>query len=89
MTIKRGNTGAVTRKIGRSKLGVDLMYRLWDAHNSCWMSINSRSIWSSKLSVEKIREAQIKAGRDPATISVERVFVLIDPGVMKDASVPN
>lgn len=73
--VKQGTTKEVTRKIARSKYATDIMYRLWDAHNSCWMAINSRSIWSNKTSVEKIRQSQIEAGRDPATITVERVFV--------------
>lgn len=73
--IKQGTTKEVTRRIARSKYATDIMYRLWDAHNSCWITINSRSIWSNKTSVEKIRLAQIAAGRDPSTITVERVFV--------------
>lgn len=75
MAIKQGATNAVTRKIARSKYATDIMYRLWDAHNSCWITVNSRSIWSSKVSVEKIRESLITKGRDPTTIMVERVFV--------------
>lgn len=78
MAIKQGTTKEVTRKVARSKFGTDIMYRLWDNHNSCWITINSRSIWSSKTSVEKIRQNQIDAGRDPATITVERVFVSIN-----------
>lgn len=76
-TIKTGATNEVTRKIARSKFATDLMYRLWDAHNSCWLSVNSRTIWSSKNSVERIRDNLIAAGRDPSTITVERVFVEI------------
>lgn len=77
MAVKYGATNEVTRKIARSKYATDIMYRLWDSHNSCWLSVNSRTIWSSKTSVEKIRQNQIEAGRDPSTISVERVFVEI------------
>lgn len=75
MAIKHGTTNEVTRKIGRSKYATDIMYRLWDAHNSCWITVNSRSIWSSKRSVENIRTRMVTEGRDPATITVERVFV--------------
>lgn len=77
MVIKQGTTNEVTRRIKRSKMAIDIMYRLWDDHNYTWISVNSRTIWSSKSSVEKIRENLIKAGRDPSTISVERVFVEI------------
>jgi hypothetical protein len=75
--IKHGTTNEVTRKIARSKFATDIMYRLWDAHNHCWITSHSRSIWSSLTSVEKIRERLIDAGRDPSTITVERVFVEI------------
>jgi hypothetical protein len=75
MAIKHGATNQVTRKIGRSKYATDIMYRLWDSHNSCWITVNSRTIWSSKTSVEKIRESLVAKGRDPSTVSVERVFV--------------
>lgn len=77
MVIKKGATNEVTRKIARSKFATDIMYRLWDDYNSCWLSSNSRTIWSSKLSVEKIRDRFIEAGRDPSTLIVERVFVEI------------
>lgn len=77
MVIKRGNTNEVTRKIGRSKYGIDVMWRLWDEHNHVWITVNSRSIWSSKKSVEKIRDGLIAKGRNPDTISVERCFVEI------------
>lgn len=73
--VKHGTTNEVTRKIARSKYATDIMYRLWDSHNSCWVSVNSRTIWSSKTSLEKIRQSLINAGRDPATITIERVFV--------------
>lgn len=76
--IKRGNTNTVTRKIGRSKYATDIMYRLWDAHNSCWITVNSRSIWTSRNSVDKVRENLIAKGRDPNTITVERVFVDVE-----------
>ena len=75
MTIKYGATNEVTRRISRSKFATDVMYRLWDSYNSCWVVVNSRSIWSSKKSVEKIRANLIVTGRDPSTITVERVFV--------------
>lgn len=75
MAIKQGATNQVTRRIARSKYATDLMYRLWDEHNSCWVIVNSRSIWQSKTSVEKIRDSLIDKGRDPNTITVERVFV--------------
>jgi hypothetical protein len=59
----------------RSKFGVDIMYRLWDSHNSCWLARGSRTIWPTKSFVEKFREALIEEGRDADTVSVERVFV--------------
>ena len=74
-TIKRGTSNPVTKQIGRSKYAVDIMYRLWDSHNSCWVTVNSKSIWSIKRSVEKARDALIAKGRDPDTLSVERVWV--------------
>lgn len=67
----------IVRKISRSKFAADVMYRIWDSHNSTWVSINSRSIWSSRASVDKIRNNLIAAGRDPSTITVERVLVEI------------
>lgn len=69
------NTNAVTRMVGRSKYAVDVMWRLWDSHNSCWASVNSRSIWTSQMAVRRVRDNLISKGRDPATITVERVFV--------------
>ena len=69
---------AVTnRKIRRSKYAVDIMYRLWDEHNSCWVTVNSKSLWSLEHTPEKIRERMIEQGRNPETLSVERVFVTL------------
>jgi hypothetical protein len=65
------------RRITRSKYGTDIMYRLWDETNSCWIISNSRSIWSSQSSVEKVRDRLVTTGRDPTTLIVERVFVEI------------
>lgn len=75
MAVKQGTTNEVTRKIGRSKFATDIMYRLWDSYNSCWISSNSKSIWSTKALAEKVLAGLIKAGRDQDTISIERVFV--------------
>lgn len=73
--VKHGNTKEVTRKIARSKYATDVMFRLWDSHNSCWVSVNSRTVWSKRSSVDKIMANMVKAGRDPATLTVERVMV--------------
>ena len=69
------NTGITARKIGRSKYAVDIMFRLWDEHNSCWITMNSKSLWAQRNAVDKIRDKLIKDGRDPDTLTVERVFV--------------
>lgn len=72
---RNGATKEVTRRVARSKFATDVMFRLWDIHNSCWVSINSRTVWSKRSSVEKIRSNLIDAGRDPDTLTVERVMV--------------
>jgi len=73
--VKHGATKEVTRKIARSKYATDVMFRLWDAYNSCWVSINSRTVWSKRSSVDKIRTGLIAKGRDPDHLTVERVMV--------------
>lgn len=59
----------------RSKFAVDIMYRLWDEHHSCWVRHGTRSLWVLKTQVEKLRDKLIASGRNAAHLSVERVFV--------------
>lgn len=75
MAIKQGTTNAVTRKVARSKYATDVMYRVWDSYNSAWITVNSRSIWTSKTAVQKIIQSLVDKGRDPSTLELERVFV--------------
>lgn len=60
----------------RSKFATDVMHRLWDSARSCWVLYQGKSIWSMKATPEKYRERLIREeGRNPDTLSVERVFV--------------
>lgn len=76
--VKHGATKEVTRKIARSKYATDVMFRLWDVHNSCWVSFNSKTIWSKRSSVVKLRDGLIAKGRDPDSLTVERVMVEVN-----------
>lgn len=69
-----GKSHAINRG-KRSKFAVDLMYRLWDEYHSCWVAKGSKTIWPTKSFVEKFRLQLIEEGRDPDTLTVERVFV--------------
>lgn len=73
--IKHGNTGEVTRKIGRSMYAVDVMWRIWDSYNNVWISQSSRTIWASNKAATRVMDGLIAKGRDPATLAVKRVFV--------------
>jgi len=70
-------TAETTRKVARSKYGTDIMFRIWDSHNSTWVKVNGRSIWSSKGIVDRIIKGLIEKGRSPETLTRERVFVEI------------
>lgn len=60
----------------RSKFAVDLFYRVWDEARSCWIVNQGKSIWATKGGAERVRDLLINSeGRNPATLSVERVFV--------------
>ena len=72
---KSGATKEITRRIARSKYATDVMFRLWDAYNSCWVTVSSRTVWAKRSSVERIRDGLIVKGRDPNHLTVERVMV--------------
>lgn len=59
----------------RSKFGIDIMYRLWDSHRSCWAKSSGRTLWLMRQQVERIREQMIAAGRNPDHLTVEAVQV--------------
>lgn len=61
----------------RSKFATDLFYRLWDDANSRWIVHNGRSIWATRGVVENLIERLTNQGRNPATLSVERVHVKV------------
>jgi hypothetical protein len=68
-------TAAMTRKIGRSKYAVDVMFRIWDNYNHRWMAVNGKTIWASRARIILVREKLVEQGRDPDTLEVTRVFV--------------
>ncbi len=61
--------------MARSKFATDLMWRLWDSVREEWVSHNNRSIWALQSTPAKHRDRLIEEGRNPDTLTVERVFV--------------
>jgi hypothetical protein len=66
----------MTRTVSRSKFATDIFYRLWDETRSCWFMWQGRSIWGTRATPVAARERLIaEEGRNPDTLTVERVFV--------------
>lgn len=61
----------------RSKFATDLMFRLWDETRSQWVTHNSRSIWTTVGPVNTLRDRMVAEGRNPDTLTVERVTVKV------------
>lgn len=61
----------------RSKFATDLCFRLWDETHSRWVVHNGRSIWSTRGAVERLLDKMVAQGRNPATLSIERVHVKV------------
>ena len=59
----------------RSKFAMDIMFRLFDETHSRWVAHQGKNIWSARHTVEKLRERMVAEGRNPETLSIERVFV--------------
>jgi len=65
----------MSRTVSRSKFAVDLMHRLWDSARNCWVTHQGKTIWSTRATPDRIRDRLIAEGRNPDTLSVERVHV--------------
>lgn len=62
-------------KAKRSLHAADLMLRLWDTHNSTWIMKGSKTIWSQKKAVRKLRQTLIDQGRNPDHLVIYKVSV--------------
>lgn len=65
----------MSRTASRSKYAVDLFWRLWDEPRSRWVNYQGKSMWTLRSTVEKIRQRMIDEGRNPSTLTIERVQV--------------
>lgn len=63
--------------VKRSKWAIDIKFRLWDDFHQRWHSAAGKDMWSTKSRVNNLRDEMIAKGRDPRTLSVERVKVEI------------
>jgi hypothetical protein len=69
-------------KVKRSKFAAEIRFRIWDQVNSCWVATGSqrKDIFIQRGAAEKAIEVLVAKGRNPSSLSIEKVLVTLAPG---------